>query len=308
MNRIAKHMIHAAGAMSGFYAARRLTTRKSFRIVTYHGVDRHHDPVVNFDRLQTDPALFERQISALARRFRVVPLKAAALTFMADGQWPERALAITFDDGYLNNLEVAAPVLDRLGLPATFFVTAGFVDGRVKPWWYTLREHLARQADLPLALKVAEAVRLEAMLRPLSEAERTHEMAVLGVDENAALPYSFMTREDCRALIAMGFDVQCHGDTHASLGGESDDRVTEEIRLSTAFISQLGHTPWALAYPYGHEPRDAARAVTVMHAHGLFAALTTRERVNGRDASLWSLGRFDLHGGYSVAGAVAKLS
>lgn len=308
MNRVAKGIIYAAGAMSGLYAARRMSTRQSFRIVTYHGVDGRHDPVVNFDRLQTDPAWFERQLVALARRFRIVSLRAAVLKFMADSQWPERALAITFDDGYLNNLEVAAPVLARLGLPATFFVTAGFIDGRAKPWWYALRGHLARRAGSNEAQKIAGAVRLEAKLRPLSEAERAREMASLGVDADAALPYPFMTREDCRALIAMGFDVQCHGDTHASLYGESSERVTDEIRLSAAFITQLGHTPWALAYPYGHEPRDAAHAAMVMRAHGLFAALTTREQANGRDASLWSLGRFDLHGGYSVAGAVAKLS
>jgi len=45
------------------------------------------------------------------------------------------ALAITFDDGYLDNFEVAAPILKRYGLPATFFVTTRFIDSGAVPWW-----------------------------------------------------------------------------------------------------------------------------------------------------------------------------
>ena len=45
------------------------------------------------------------------------------------GKLPPRALAITFDDGYANNATVAAPILQRLGLHATFFIATGFLDG-----------------------------------------------------------------------------------------------------------------------------------------------------------------------------------
>jgi peptidoglycan/xylan/chitin deacetylase (PgdA/CDA1 family) len=45
------------------------------------------------------------------------------------------ALAITFDDGYLDNYEVAAPILYRLGLPSTFFVVTQFLGTNVVPWW-----------------------------------------------------------------------------------------------------------------------------------------------------------------------------
>src|SRR5258706_16456757 len=46
-----------------------------------------------------------------------------------------RHLAITFDDGYRNNFEHAAPVLEKLGLPATFFVVSHWIGSDVVPWW-----------------------------------------------------------------------------------------------------------------------------------------------------------------------------
>lgn len=44
-------------------------------------------------------------------------------------------LAITFDDGYLDNFTVAAPILRKLALPATFFITTGFIGSTIVPWW-----------------------------------------------------------------------------------------------------------------------------------------------------------------------------
>jgi peptidoglycan/xylan/chitin deacetylase (PgdA/CDA1 family) len=312
VNPRVKQVAIALAAGSGYFALRRRSTRSAFRVVTYHGVDERHDPVVNFDALQTNPAAFRKQLEELARAFRVMDLGEAVRRFLADGRWPERGLAITFDDGYRNNLDVAAPILRELGLPATFFVTAGFIEGRVKPWWYALRERIARAKDLSESEKICEAVKLEAELRPFAEATRNRALNDLEAhypshpdDETV---YPFMTREDCRTLLAQDFDVQCHGDTHASFSGEKPERVKEEIARSANFIHALGHQPALLAYPYGHEPvdRDAARGV--MQETGIIAAVTTREGLNTPAANPHSLHRYDLHGNYTAAASLARLS
>ena len=60
--------------------------------------------------------------------FNVIPLE-EGVAGIKSGKLPPRALSITFDDGYANNATVAAPILKRLGLHATFFIATGFLDG-----------------------------------------------------------------------------------------------------------------------------------------------------------------------------------
>lgn len=68
------------------------------------------------------------------RFFNVTTLRDIADRLRRSGSF-ERHLAITFDDGYQDNYLNAAPILTRMKLPATFFVTTGFVESRRVPWW-----------------------------------------------------------------------------------------------------------------------------------------------------------------------------
>ena len=81
---------------------------------------------------------FEQQVRLLRRFATVVPLR-SALADLAEGRpLPRRAVALTFDDGYLDNVTVAAPVLHAAGLPATFFLVPGFLSGTRRVWWEEL--------------------------------------------------------------------------------------------------------------------------------------------------------------------------
>ena len=90
------------------------------------------------DGLTIDVPTFERYCRFFRRYFRVLPL-GAIVAGLEQGVLPDRALAITFDDGYLDNFENAAPVLHNLGLPATFFVVTQWIGSEVVPWWDAAR-------------------------------------------------------------------------------------------------------------------------------------------------------------------------
>ena len=95
-------------------AARRPTGAEN-RILTYHSVgERDHE-------MNVTPKAFREQMTWLADHFSVVSVEEA---LSGDGQ-----IALTFDDGYHNNVVNAAPVLKELGLPATFFVVTGHMGG-----------------------------------------------------------------------------------------------------------------------------------------------------------------------------------
>lgn len=76
---------------------------------------------------------FERFCAFLGRTFEVLTLS-EQLDRLGRGD-AGGTLSITFDDGYLDNFEKAAPVLEQLGLPATFFVATGFIGTDNVAWW-----------------------------------------------------------------------------------------------------------------------------------------------------------------------------
>jgi peptidoglycan/xylan/chitin deacetylase (PgdA/CDA1 family) len=74
------------------------------------------------DRLTVSPSAFEAQMALLASEHRVVPLGTAIEELCGEGEGS--AFAVTFDDGYRDNYEHALPVLERHGIPATFFLVS----------------------------------------------------------------------------------------------------------------------------------------------------------------------------------------
>lgn len=77
---------------------------------------------------------FEKFVSFFAKFFDVIPLT-EMLDRIAKGVALGSTLAITFDDGYLGNATIAAPILERHGLRACFFVSTAFIDTDCIPWW-----------------------------------------------------------------------------------------------------------------------------------------------------------------------------
>ena len=120
----------------GLFAARlnAVLLGNSAVIVMFHRVQETDGS----DGLTVDVPTFERYCRYFRRHFRVRPLReiVAAIERCTP---PHRALAITFDDGYLDNYENAAPVLERLSLPATFFVVTQWIQSDVVPWWDAAR-------------------------------------------------------------------------------------------------------------------------------------------------------------------------
>ena len=99
-------------------------------IVLFHRVDDRYPK----DHISCSRATFIAHCEFYKRYFVVVSLS-ELLAKLARGEDISRHLAITFDDGYRDNLRIAAPELSRLGLPATFFIATEFIGSTRVPWW-----------------------------------------------------------------------------------------------------------------------------------------------------------------------------
>lgn len=98
--------------------------RPGIRILMYHRVAR----LPRSDQLTVSPERFEEQMALLARSRRVVSL-AEVVRLLHGRERVADAVAVTFDDGYRDNLTLALPILEKYRVPATIFVTTDFCDG-----------------------------------------------------------------------------------------------------------------------------------------------------------------------------------
>ena len=127
MKSLVKDALGRIATASRFHA---MLLRRTAIIVAFHRVREADD----HRGLAIDPDLFERHCRFFKQHFHVVPL-AEIVDRLARGVSIGRHLAITFDDGYRDNFENARPVLERLGLPATFFVVSRWIESDAWPWW-----------------------------------------------------------------------------------------------------------------------------------------------------------------------------
>ncbi len=115
--------------------------RRGNVILMYHRVTRTDvDPWA----LCVDPNNFSQQMKALKRIATPIPL-----TELPDADPQHPSVAITFDDGYLDNLEIAHPILGQHGIPATIFVSTGYVDRPHGYWWDELEAIFLHPGVLP---------------------------------------------------------------------------------------------------------------------------------------------------------------
>jgi peptidoglycan/xylan/chitin deacetylase (PgdA/CDA1 family) len=118
------------GRVSGMAGAYKRAFGSAMVVVSFHRVN---DDIPE-DGLTCSSEKFEAFCRFFRNHTRLVSLAEQVADCQA-GRDARGTLSITFDDGYLDNYQVAAPILRKLGMPATFFVTTGFVGSEViAPW------------------------------------------------------------------------------------------------------------------------------------------------------------------------------
>ncbi|MGQ0573021.1 MAG: polysaccharide deacetylase family protein [Pseudonocardia sp.] len=242
------------------------------------------------------PRNFARQMALLSRVATVVPLDRALADLAAGRPLPPRAVAITFDDGYRDNLTHAVPVLRRLGLPATVFLVPGFLSHKVHAWWERLSWALRSTgapavqfegATLALADDAGRARALaviEASLK-LDDLRTRHERLDRLVDaldpEGELHPGDlYMDWDEARTLVAAGVAIGSHTMNHAILAREPAAEQQADLRESRELLErELGAAVRTLAYPNGQAGDYDGTTIAAARAAGYTHAVTTRGRL-----------------------------
>jgi len=280
-------------------------TKSRLTILIFHRVHAHADPLFPGE---LDAEAFDARMQWVKRWFNVLPLDEAVKRFRT-GRLPERPLAITFDDGYADNARVAAPILLRVGLPATFFIATGFLDGG-RMWNDTVIEAV-RAASGPIldlgALDLGrypitdsgsrrEAIdRLITALKDLPSEDRLGKANRVAESAGARLPTNLMmSSEDVRRLHASGMTIGAHTVNHPVLTRIADDAARVEIDLGRKRLEGITGAPVRLfAYPHGKPEEDyGPRHVQLVRELGFDGAVTTAWGVARHGADPLQLPRF----------------
>jgi peptidoglycan/xylan/chitin deacetylase (PgdA/CDA1 family) len=272
-------------------------------ILILHRVNDEGDPFM--PSLPT--AVFAARMAHIARHYRVLTVEELAER-LQEGRVPRNALALTFDDGYRDNLTHAAPILKRLGLSATVFLVTGHIDAPQALWFDRLAMAFKTAAARRVALGDGRLLSLGtvgerltgldvalAHLKRVSDEERSAsvERLIAALHPNFERPKRLMLSwDEVDTLRRLGFSIGAHTVTHPILSRLSSDRAWDEIHGSKAAIEKaLGDPVRAFAYPNGG-PNDYNETVTcLVRDAGFTCALTTRRGLNDTNTPVLELRR-----------------
>lgn len=277
--------------------------------------------------LEITPEFLETAILRLKRDgYRFVALETLPAHLASND--PQPVAAFTLDDGYRNNLEHAAPVFSRHGVPFTVFVAGGFVDRTEILWWEVLGDLLERHTSLrfqfdtdvetlpaeTLQQKQAVFDRIAAFIHTTDEATavdrlkimaRLYDVDALTLTADLILDEAGLKRLIENPLASLG----AHTITHRALARLTDDAARAEMDQSAARVEKItGHRPASLAYPYGDPPAVSPREHRLAKDLGFTAAVTTQPGTLTSNGDTQALPRISLNGHFQKAGYVSALA
>ena len=275
--------------------------------------------------LAVTPERFEEQIRYI-HRHRLPMSVDEMVERLRRGNLPQKAIALTFDDAYRDNLVHAKPVLARYAVPATVFVPTGYVGKQLPFWWDELAnmvlacpepQHLIQRCagdevelnwgavepgdssdtwrgwDPPESQRQASYIALWTRMQRTSKEEREGVMEELRAKlqaevDSLALP---MTEADLSRLVEGGImRLGAHTVNHASLSDLSLEESREEIRNSQRQCRAFTQEPVeGFAYPYGNMTPEVCQEVRA--AGFSWACSTEGEFLDGEQPDFFMLPR-----------------
>lgn len=293
--------------------------RRQGLILSYHGIVPDHPmyaayPYGNF----VSSTEFHFQMTHLAKCYNPMPLREMLILLKKRQALPAKSIAITFDDGYVNNLQLAAPVLRKLNIPATFFIASGFLG----------EDHILPAEELKLRLYYSLEARMlfarltglvppvdnekdESIISWVSDA-LTYFKHLPHADTNTLInrirktelpafneykkPFIFMNADELSRLSALGgMDVGGHTVNHVILSRVEEHEAGKEIALNQNHLQMLTGQPVdVFAYPNGQAEDFTLETVNILRKSGFTGACTEIPGFAGTGSDLYKLPRMDI--------------
>ncbi len=277
-----------------------------------------------------DVNLFRKQLDYMKSNFNVVTMEQVMATVKGEDSLPEKALLLTFDDGYADNYQVALPLLEEYGLQGSFFVSAKtftehklmdvnkihyilasanifeLVDDvkkemnfyRGTEFDFASTEELYNEYAISNRFDTKETIFVKRMLQTvLPENLRSIISSNLfkkyvGITEEQLAYELYMTREQIKTMKNHGMYIGIHGYDHYWLANLSKEQMENDIYKALDSMDEfIDRNCWVMNYPYGSYNENV---MNYAKEKGACIGLTTKVGIAriGQDANM-ELPRFD---------------
>lgn len=285
--------------------AGKVLAKNKLSILIYHQVFEKTDPM---RASEPDVKSFRWQMELVAKYFHPLSIT-DALEHIDQCTLPANAICITFDDGYINNLTVAAPILSELNMPATVYVATAFSDG--ENMWNdriidlvssstlsrlllkSIKEETIELVDNQARVKAAHHLIKKVKYRAIAERKEIITALYLenGIEE---FPRKMMSPNQIKQLHDLGIEIGGHTVDHPILKvlNESEQRL--QIKQSKDELDAiLGYAIKGFAYPNGKVGIDYDSVTrNIVQELGFDYAVSTNWGVSNKEQDKYQLNRF----------------
>lgn len=301
MTRVKESIIQLIEATGGL-ALLRFFTRNRPRILMYHRVI--DEPFV----AGLTPEKFAQQMKYIAQKFRVVPINQLVDELIND-QIKPYTLALTFDDGHSDFYTNTWPLIQRFKLPASLYITTGFIDQKLWLWPDLLRyvllnteiEHFTLHNVGTFSTSRHHVIRTWSQLGDhcltLGDSVRKNfiqnlaQLLAVPIPPVPKAPFKSLCWSELREMHQQGLDIGSHTVSHPILSKLTAAEIERELLHSAVRITEeIGQQPFGICYPNGlltdvnEDVLQSARQLN--YRYGLLACNTI---LGAKD--LFSLGR-----------------
>jgi peptidoglycan/xylan/chitin deacetylase (PgdA/CDA1 family) len=303
----------------------RFWTRQRLLGLCYHSVVSDNSPQNDArTRIAVTVAQFEEQLKELRKHWTPVSLTQIHNAIDKKIPLPNRAVHISFDDGYRNNLTLAAPLLARYEIPATIFITTNLIATHGQLIWaLEIHERLVGLSDSKIEIggtiyslhppetpqRTEESLGLLPQIKRLPIEERENLLHFLrNRTELDFTPfwkrelYDFLDWDELRLLRKQGIEIGAHTLSHPVLSSLNQIELERELRESKKCLErELGAECDVLAYPFGSEYDFSEQVIEAARRVGFRLAFTLQDCRNATVLEAMRIHRICIHREHSLA-------
>jgi peptidoglycan/xylan/chitin deacetylase (PgdA/CDA1 family) len=297
-SRLPKFLVNTLGTVLGLNGQQRLSVLIYHRVLPEHDYMRIDEPTIEE---------FGWQMQLISRYFRPLSIR-KALEKLNSGTLPDRAICVTFDDGYADNALCALPVLEKWSVPATVFVSTGFLDGGIM-WNDLVIESFRNQSPGNVDLtkyglgsffldsnesRYAGAQKVLGLIKHLEPELREEIVRFLSVHLDKIPDELMLTSSQVFHLSRRGIEIGAHTHTHPILTSLQSGDARREIEVSKEKLESIvDRSIDYFAYPNGRPGQDYNPVHTsIVEDLGFEAGFTTSPGVSNSSTDRYQLPRF----------------